>query len=164
MSEYRSLLAESASLLSEKGENPEYDRALAEVATFMGGGTSDEVHLTLDLLKEIKALKVNYRTCRLAWLPKTLEDTRGYLVDKLLVVDGISREELVLLEAELCDHGAAALFDDNVLETSPDVIYKAMEAGDADEELFEIIEEVSGFAAEHDVRWIHLTTNNREAS
>lgn len=70
---YRSLMVESASLLSEQGENPEYDRALAEVVTFMGGGTSDDVHLTMELLRDIKNLAVNHRSCRLAWLPRTLE-------------------------------------------------------------------------------------------
>jgi len=49
------LAFEAVSLLSEEGENLQYDRALAEIVTFMGGGTSDDVQMIFVALKDCKS-------------------------------------------------------------------------------------------------------------
>lgn len=42
----RALLQEARQLKSEHGENPEYDRALVELITFVSGGTADDFATT----------------------------------------------------------------------------------------------------------------------
>lgn len=50
----RNLLNEAATLMSCSGENPEYDRALVEVCTFMSGLSGDDAAITERVLKSIK--------------------------------------------------------------------------------------------------------------
>jgi hypothetical protein len=48
----RELIGEAATLLSEDGENPEYDRALAELVTFSMGLNSEHVEGTMEMLRK----------------------------------------------------------------------------------------------------------------
>jgi hypothetical protein len=45
------LIAEAASLLSVYGENPEYDRGVAELTAFLLGDTSDGIASVLSMLR-----------------------------------------------------------------------------------------------------------------
>lgn len=47
----RCFLGEASTMLSEEGENPEYDRAIVEICTFMCGRTSEHVSVTEEALR-----------------------------------------------------------------------------------------------------------------
>ncbi len=51
----QALIDEAATLLSEDGENPEYDRALAELVTFSMGLVRDHVEGTMRMLRNQRA-------------------------------------------------------------------------------------------------------------
>lgn len=48
------IVREAAGLLSEEGENTEYDRAITELVTFVLGGTGDDKDTVLDALRAIR--------------------------------------------------------------------------------------------------------------
>ena len=53
------VLTESALLMSEHGENEEYDRALVELCTYIAGGSSDDVEKTQGALVAIKNTNID---------------------------------------------------------------------------------------------------------
>lgn len=89
--------------------------------------------------------------------------SRSYLVDKILVVNGLTPEQLEAVEFEFYKCGSVSIIDESIVEVVPDVIYKVMENHQNEEpidpEIYEIIEEASGHAAEKDVRIVHFTSH-----
>ena len=53
------VIREAAILMSDQGENVEYDRALVEITTFLAGGTSDDLEKTCAVLAGVRDEKLS---------------------------------------------------------------------------------------------------------